>query len=1075
MRKKGFKTRFGELTYIKAEPNEPVKMESGQVIINKKSTKKNIDKLIDINNDSSVKSSEKVTSDGTKGGLLKGKPHYDKNGNSLGGIKVIVDDSRQIEVEGEEFVVNKEASKKHWKELSKINQSAGGGVPIEPPMDEDPEEYKEGGNIIQFNPNHIPNKGILSYAKKIKDKYPEIWDLGGNIFGNEAFINLKRVSERGYWLDSEKWMYIKWRSYVARHKQDFKIAGVIAMLKWVDKVDKGWAYMKELIQERIDKIEANQKNVKNGGEVMRKGGTVTYKEKYNKKYGYDLDKSHDLEEISKDIGISIKGLQQIYNKGVGAYKTNPKSVRSNVKSKEQWAMGRVYSAVMGGKASKVDSNELKMENGGNVEDLISRGIVDLKMYDTTPEHAKEYGLQSINPLYVQTICVNKSKRLKGLGKKVLAYIEKYAIENGHDVVFGHINQKAKFTKDEREAFFCDIDMIKNWLHSNGYAINKDNNDFHKIVDGKVKTKSFVVFFKSNLLNDIIYTNIESDSLSLDEAIEVQKQNYSWSGIKWIKGFETDKGNQKIEFFLQNIKPKWETKPDLSVEMKDGQIVFSKGKDSVDFDVMTLFKNVSGKGEHLTKFNEAYMTHGNTEIIVDSDFNFDRNKIFELMHDKMKNGGNIEYQSRDLNGTMVYYKRKGGSKWEFVSKDEFEKNANEMNIVKFKDGGEIDNSDYFIPANGTLMTKDKKTKLDYKKAGNDYEFSVFDGEPNPVENYSRVQYKKRSNNKVLMNYNQFVDYLYNEGYIDDKFKNGGETMTNTEKLIQEITKNSNVEYGVVSTTTDGEKYRYVRYRYKNPISPSWLVMLFNKAAEENGKKYGTQFFYKDYSFHYDRHPLKNMPNGSMGFKVLEILPSDFANGGSVDEIAQIKSEINKLYSKAFKMFPNSPKQKEVIKQIDELRLKLETMGGKMAHGGSVDAKDTVTVDIPLMVRLLELSKEDIHSDAELHMVVERLLDLKNKPVLTMDDYEYIADVEHKYLQEKNMKKDHINHYENGGNLKYPNLSDNENSDLVITDSKEPSKSEIQEAIELLIELASDLKGKQKAETLEAIELLKELLV
>jgi hypothetical protein len=36
----------------------------------------------------------------------------------------------------------------------------------------------------------------------------------------------------------------------------------------------------------------------------------------------------------------------VYNKGVGAYKTNPQSVRPSVKSPEQWAMGRVYSFVM---------------------------------------------------------------------------------------------------------------------------------------------------------------------------------------------------------------------------------------------------------------------------------------------------------------------------------------------------------------------------------------------------------------------------------------------------------------------------------------------------------------------------------------------------------------------------------------------------------------------------------------------------------------------------------------------------------------------------------------------------------
>lgn len=95
-----------------------------------------------------------------------------------------------------------------------------------------------------------------------------------------------------------------------------------------------------------------------------KGGSVTYKDKYNTKYGYKKNESHTLEEISKDTGVSMKGLQQIYNKGIGAYKTNPSSVRPNVKSKEQWAMARVYSAVMGGKTARIDAKELKMEKGG---------------------------------------------------------------------------------------------------------------------------------------------------------------------------------------------------------------------------------------------------------------------------------------------------------------------------------------------------------------------------------------------------------------------------------------------------------------------------------------------------------------------------------------------------------------------------------------------------------------------------------------------------------------------------------------------------------------------------------------
>jgi hypothetical protein len=93
---------------------------------------------------------------------------------------------------------------------------------------------------------------------------------------------------------------------------------------------------------------------------------MTYKELYNKKYGYKQNESHNLSEISKDSNVSIKGLQQIYNKGIGAYKTNPQSVRPNVTSKEQWAMARVYSAVMGGKVAKIDASELKMKDGGDI-------------------------------------------------------------------------------------------------------------------------------------------------------------------------------------------------------------------------------------------------------------------------------------------------------------------------------------------------------------------------------------------------------------------------------------------------------------------------------------------------------------------------------------------------------------------------------------------------------------------------------------------------------------------------------------------------------------------------------------
>jgi hypothetical protein len=72
------------------------------------------------------------------------------------------------------------------------------------------------------------------------------------------------------------------------------------------------------------------------------------------------DKSYSLKELGKISGIPTHTLQLVYNRGIGAYKTNPESVRmkgsfekgvdapmSMKLSKEQWAMARVYSFLDG--------------------------------------------------------------------------------------------------------------------------------------------------------------------------------------------------------------------------------------------------------------------------------------------------------------------------------------------------------------------------------------------------------------------------------------------------------------------------------------------------------------------------------------------------------------------------------------------------------------------------------------------------------------------------------------------------------------------------------------------------------
>jgi len=337
------------------------------------------------------------TNNGKKGGWLVGKRHYDKNGKPLGGIKAVVTDAggKPVELEGGEVIINREASRKHWKELSRINQSAGDGVAIAPPsnsFDEDPEDNYEHGGKIDFNPNHVPSKMIVNYAKMIKSKHPEIWKLGGNIFGNEAFENLLRASNRGYWVDSEEWMYIKWRAYVARHAKDFRIEGVVAMLKWCDKVDKGWAYMKQLIEEKIEKLDAKKgwkhktSKMKDGGRTIsqtpaplkdrikgskfnEKGSASTSSKASDIKFGNSTIKSiqrlideHNEEHPSKKITLSVA--KAVVRRGMGAYSSSHRPTISGGKpnSRTAWGLARLKAFIYKAQTGKSKSGNYSQDN-----------------------------------------------------------------------------------------------------------------------------------------------------------------------------------------------------------------------------------------------------------------------------------------------------------------------------------------------------------------------------------------------------------------------------------------------------------------------------------------------------------------------------------------------------------------------------------------------------------------------------------------------------------------------------------------------------------------------------------------
>ena len=86
---------------------------------------------------------------------------------------------------------------------------------------------------------------------------------------------------------------------------------------------------------------------------------MTNRTDFLKKHNLPKDTSLSLMEISKLSGMPFSALKMVYNKGLGAYHTNPTSVRvqgtfkknpnvplSKKLSPQQWAFARVFAFVM---------------------------------------------------------------------------------------------------------------------------------------------------------------------------------------------------------------------------------------------------------------------------------------------------------------------------------------------------------------------------------------------------------------------------------------------------------------------------------------------------------------------------------------------------------------------------------------------------------------------------------------------------------------------------------------------------------------------------------------------------------
>ena len=185
----------------------------------------------------------------------------------------------------------------------------------------------------------------FAYAKDLKENWPEIWRLAGNggnpptsFTGNDAYRNWAKykAGERSEAVLS--WVRRRER-YMGRHQNDSRLNGVIAAIKWGGALNIGVPAMKKIIAERKELVtRRRKKSLELQGEIL--DNLFAQKVSANvRKILTNKVKEHN--EGSPKHRTNLRTLVAVFDRGVGAYRTNPGSVRGNVTSADQWGIARV--------------------------------------------------------------------------------------------------------------------------------------------------------------------------------------------------------------------------------------------------------------------------------------------------------------------------------------------------------------------------------------------------------------------------------------------------------------------------------------------------------------------------------------------------------------------------------------------------------------------------------------------------------------------------------------------------------------------------------------------------------------
>lgn len=199
------------------------------------------------------------------------------------------------------------------------------------------------------------------------------------------------------------------------------------------------------------------------------------------------------------------------------------------------------------------------EGGGEIKELIKNG--SLIFSKAKKEHSDIYGLDSDNPLFIQHLCIDTKSREKGFGSEVLEHIEDYAINNNHDMIFGHISSKSAYGKED----VCDPEKVKGWMKKRGYKIAPNTNDFYKEISESVYADGDYLLNWSDMRKDdmrncfvALFNDLKGSEFAIENfKIDTSKNVVIYSRDEEFSNVEKLKLNKFLDKYTnERVKPEF---------------------------------------------------------------------------------------------------------------------------------------------------------------------------------------------------------------------------------------------------------------------------------------------------------------------------------------------------------------------------------------------------------------------------------------------------------------------------------------------------------------------------------------